>query len=100
MSKLEQFALLGEDRLAKLKKDAVSEKDLLASIPRLSHPEKIWTGPICAANLCFYIDRFGDFFSKGTKTAKIAQAVFDSLPTKSKQEVTMYLMDATMEDDS
>jgi hypothetical protein len=69
-----------------IEKDFKRARDIL-------RPESTSIYPFGKLNIMFYIDRFGDFISNKTNTAKICRMLFDTLDKTEQQEVMMYLME-------
>lgn len=88
---MKQFEVISETEMEKL--SDLKKSDFKLAIDMLSFPKERWVGIFCKLNVMFYIDRFGDFFSRDTKTARIVKALYNSFSKPDQQEITNYIMD-------
>ena len=88
---MNEYSIVSQEEMSKLKASGVKEVHLKAAAKRLSIEDGV---AFCKLNVMFYIDDVGDFFSKNTPTAKIVRAIYNSLGKEDQQACMMYLMDS------
>lgn len=96
----DKFSVVTEDQLSILAQHGVKEKHFRNAIPYIVPKDMIgkWKGCFGKLNVMFYIDRFGDFTSSPSMTARIVMAIYNSLDKSDRNEITAYLMN--LEDDN
>lgn len=96
---MNKFSTISDPEMKKLRDSGITDKELETAASLCCDPKEPFKGCLGQINVMFYIDRFGDFMSKNTKTAKIVQSIYNSLDKSQQQTVIQYIMDNTGDDD-